>query len=450
MRTRLGLTIYGFVGLLFLASGAAAAQTQPTTQQTSQPGSRQSAQPAANPAAPKSIPRAQFRAADTDPDEPPINAFLEYAEPQRWTARVQVDVTAFEYSNNQLLEVQVWDMNTLALIFPAIRETASTSGDISSITGELRVADRVYTRDYSIIQGYHSDAIYTRWDAKDLVGVREISVVVEPKVRCWETVLNEEAASAVGWPKGDYPTEARSTFGAQYGVDFTEFDDDATRSVPALVARWTEGRDPRSIPPLQLAKYFAGRVAELVQPAAPGLQRGRTRLRRGFEGIQLLGPDRTIRGGRGSPFDSACVLAAVYREAGLPARIVVGLREFDEYDTDDLTREELQGVDALHAYVEFFLYDEVTGDQGWIPVDPVRIRRQSSRARPLDQPWEYFGTHNELDFFIPLSVHFQPPTTVRAYGSPGFWGWFVTPGAPATAFQQLTFATYNTPVTGGD
>ena len=424
--------------LLTLAAGLAGAQ--PAQQTGGQP---------ASPAAPKAIPRAQLPT-DFDPDEPPLNDYLTYSEPQHWTARVQVDVTAFEVVNRNQLEVQNWNMDTLALVFPAIQETSSATGDLSKITGELRVADRVFTKDYSIIRGYHSGAVYTRWDAANLRGIREVTLIYEPRVNCWETQLDEAAAASVGWPQGDYPSDARSTFEPQYGVDYTELEPDAAERIPQLVNRWTEGRDPKSIPPLQLAKYFAGRVVELVQPAAPGLQRGRTPQRRGFEGFRVLGPDRTVRAGRGSPFDIACLLAAVYREAGLPARVVVGLREFDDFDTDDLNRVELQGIDALHAYVEFFLYDEATGNQGWIPVDPVMIRKQSSRAKPLNQPWEFFGTHDELDHFIPLSFHFHPPTTVRAYGSPGFWGWFVTPSSPATAFQQLTFATYNTPVRGGD
>jgi hypothetical protein len=408
-------------------------------------------QPAAsNPAAPKPITRADFNLGDRRPDEPPLNAYLTYDNPQRWTARTQVDIAAFEFTTRAQVEIQFWSFDTLAVIFPVIRETAAASGDPTTVKGELRVADRPVTTDYTLIQGYHSDAIYTRWDARELVDIREVSLVSESSVRAWETTLNERAASAVGWPKGPYPIEARSTFQTQFGVGYTEFIDDADQSVPGLIKLWTEGRDPKSIPPLQLAKYLAGRVIELVQPANPGFQRGRPRRSLGFEGFRLLGPDRTIAGGRGSPFDIACVLAAVYREAGLPARIVVGLREFDEYDTDDLTREELLGIDALHAYVEFFLYDEDSGDSGWIPVDPVRIRRQSSRAKPLDQAWEYFGTHDELDHFIPLAFHFHPPTTVRAYGSPGLWGWYATPSVPEMAFQQLTFATFNTPVRGRD
>ena len=440
-----------FLTAMFFSNGAIVAQpaSQPPSQPAGQSGNQPANQPAANPVAPKAIPRAQLPG-DFDPNEPPVNAFLEYSEPQHWTARMQIDVTAFEYSNNQLQEIQVWDFATLAVVFPVIEATSAATGDLAKVRGELRVTDRLYTRDYSIIRGYPGDAVYTRWDASDLAGIREVTILVEPEVNCWETTLNEQAASKVGWPKGEYPSKARSTFDPQYGIDYTEFDREANLRVPALVDRWTEGRDPKSIPPLQLAKYLAGRVVELVQPAAPGLQRGRISTRRGFEGVRVLGPDRTIRAGRGSPFDIACTLAAVYREAGLPARLVIGLREFDEFDTTDVTREELRGIEALHAYVEFYLYDEATGDEGWIPVDPVMLRKQSSRAPALNQPWEYFGTHNQLDHFIPLAFHFHPPTTVRAYGSPAFWGWFATPAAPATAFQQLTFATYNTPVRGGD
>lgn len=382
-------------------------------------------------------------------DDPPVNAFLAYSQPTDWTARVQVDVTSFQRSDQFGFEIQEWTFDTLALIFPIMRETASSIADPRDARGQLRVADRPYTSEFRIIEGYHSDAAFGRWDARELVRVRDISLVFESRVRSWETRLDEAAAARVGWPEGDWPTEARSTFAPQYGVEYLADSAPTTKAVDEMLERWTEGKDPKSIPPLTLAKYLAGRVAEQVQPVGQGLQTGRSRTRRGFEGFQLQGVERTLRSGRGAPFDMVATLANVYRRAGLPARIVIGLREFDQYNTNDLTREQLRGESALHAYVEFFLYDEKTGDQGWIPVDIVRIRAQSSRARPLDQKWDYFGNHDELDHFIPLSFHFHPPTTVRAYGSPAMWGWFVTPAAPATAFQQLTFATHNTPVRGG-
>jgi hypothetical protein len=113
----------GTAALLALFAGAAwlgsPASAQPAARQPA------SAQPAANPAAPKATPRADFNMGDRDPDEPPLNAFLEYSEPQPWTARVQVDITAFEFSNRQQLSIHSWNFETLAVIFPVIRETAS-------------------------------------------------------------------------------------------------------------------------------------------------------------------------------------------------------------------------------------------------------------------------------------------------------------------------------------
>ncbi len=381
--------------------------------------------------------------------DPPENAVLTYTEPQDWTVRVQVDVTAYERSDQFRAEIQTWTFDTMALIFPIIRETSAAVGDPDAVEGVLRVGGRDYTSAFKVIDGYPGGAVYGRWDARELVKAREISLVFQSSVRSWETHIDEEAAGRFGWPRGDWPTEARGTFAPMFGVEYVGDRPPTTAAIDRVLKKWTDGKDPKSIAPYTLAKYLAGRVVELVQPAARGLQGGRSRNRRGFEGFRLLGAERTINSGRGSPFDIAAVLAGVYRRAGLPARIVIGLREFDEYDTTDVQRDELRGEGALHAYVEFFLYDEKTGDQAWVPVDIVQMRKDSSRARPLDRPWKYFGTHDQLDYFIPLSFHFHPPTTVRAYGSPGLWGWFVTPAPPAAAFQQLTFSTYNTPVRGG-
>ncbi len=384
------------------------------------------------------------------PVEPPVNAWLSYSESQAWTARVQVDVTAYEHTTSNRFEVQSWEIDSLAMIFPIMTETCASMGDAGSIKSEFRVADRVYSDEFKVIDGYHSGAAFARWDAQEMSGVRDISVVFEPSVRSWEVELDGAKASAVEWPKGDWPTAARSTFEPQYGVDFVGQAEPTMEAAEKLIERWTEGNDPKSIKPLVLAKFLAGKVIETVQPTGNGLQGSRTSRRRGFEGFAVQGVEKTLRSGRGSPFDMVAALAGVYRKAGLPARVVIGLREYDEYDTDDLNRGDLNGEGGLHAYVEFFLYDEASGGSGWIPVDIVKIRKSSSRPRPLDQDWEYFGTHDELDHFIPLSYHFHPPTTVRAYGSPAMWGWFVTPATPAAAFQKLTFGSYNTPVRGGE
>jgi hypothetical protein len=212
-----------------------------------------------------------------------------------------------------------------------------------------------------------------------------------------------------------------------------------------LVDRWTRGKDPKSIPPAQLAKFFAGEVQRLVQPSGNGIGYNRLGL---MEGIDLQGAPFTADRGRGSEFDMVCVLAAVYREAGLPARIVVGYDIGESKDEDRGNFLRRRGSEDLRAWVEFALIDEATGRTCWIPVDVVRMRKVSSRTPPLDQPWKYFGTHDELDGLIPFAFQFHPPTTVRAYGSPGFWGWLVTPTPPARADQTLRFIATTTPKVG--
>jgi hypothetical protein len=70
-------------------------------------------------------------------------------------------------------------------------------------------------------------------------------------------------------------------------------------------------------------------------------------------------------------------------------------------------------------------------------VDVVKLRKTSNRPAALDRPWKYFGTNDQLDHILPFAFHFHPPTDVVSYGSPGFWGWFVSPKAPEQAEQAI-------------
>jgi hypothetical protein len=217
--------------------------------------------------------------------------------------------------------------------------------------------------------------------------------------------------------------------------------------IKELVKRWTSGKDPKTIKPLPLAKYLAGEVLGWVQPSGNGL--GYNRIGQ-LEGIDLQGAPLTAERRRGSEFDMVCLLAAVYREAGLPARTVIGYDIGETKDEDRRNFLEKKGSEDIRTWLEFALLDEGTGQLHWIPVDVVRLRKAGSRPPPLEKEWRYFGTHDELDGMIPFAFHFHPPTTVRAYGSPGFWGWLVTPKPPETAVQALSFSAWSTPKRGSD
>ncbi|MEO1512607.1 MAG: hypothetical protein AAFU70_11070, partial [Planctomycetota bacterium] len=123
--------------------------------------------------------------------------------------------------------------------------------------------------------------------------------------------------------------------------------------------------------------------------------------------------------------------------AGSPAsRMVYSIEDLEENED---RRSGLDDAAEIRAHVEFYLHDQATRTGGWIPADPARLREMSSRAPNLDRDWPFFGTHDELEYRAPFAFHAHPPTSVRAYGAPAFWGWIGTPGTPAAAIQGFTF-----------
>jgi hypothetical protein len=109
-----------------------------------------------------------------------------------------------------------------------------------------------------------------------------------------------------------------------------------------------------------------------------------------------------------------------------------------------------RGSSDLRAWAEFALVDPKSGKEIWVPVDVVRMRKSGSRAKPIDQKWNYFGSHDELDRVVPFAFQFHPPTTVVAHGAPAFWGWLVTPQPPERVMQTLRFVGITAPITADD
>src|SRR5581483_8784634 len=147
----------------------------------------------------------------------------------------------------------------------------------------------------------------------------------------------------------------------------------------------------------------------------------------------------TLKKGKGSEFDMVCALAAVYRAAGLPARTVIGF-DVGQSKTDGRRFLGKRGSSELRAWVEFPLVNPRDNALVWVPVDIVRMRKSSSRAKPLEQRWPFFGDNDALDRVIPFAFQFHPPTTVVSYGSPAFWGWLVMPKPPERVLQAVRFS----------
>ena len=331
---------------------------------------------------------------------------------------------------------------------PTLREFKFTVNDIDA----TRIPEFKLEIVRSMASGkpYHSGVWLALLKLGRGINAREVDFELKIPSRSWETRFDEQAARAIAWPTGAWPADAASTLTPMALLDISP--DGRTTlpnaSIRALLARWTDGKDPKTIPPATLAKWLAGQVMQHVQISGNGLAATRNGL---LEGVSLQIPEQTAQTGVGSEFDMVMLLTAVYRMAGLPARIVVGYdTEADSRDEPGFLGRQGNGGD-LCAWVEFCLYDQANNSVNWVPVDIVRLRSKGNRLPDnyLDRPMEFFGNHDELDDIIPFAFQFFPPTTVRSYGSPGFWGWFVTPIAPDRAWQSIDIRASTTPRRGG-
>jgi hypothetical protein len=364
-------------------------------------------QPAAAPAS--GSPRSD---ASTAPAPPEVNGrYMRLVKRREWTIRAQITL---HLDSNFWLGIDGNDgsrfrFDGMSMIFPVLRSSASSFWRPDTHEGTLYVANERVDTTSTLIGPYHAGAVYARYDSGP--GVTQVVRLIHThQVTSWDTIFDEREALKVPWPKGEWPDEARSTFGAQAFVNPRQ---DPEPPVADLVRLWTEGKDPKSISPVLLAKWLAGKVQEHVQLIGDGVNRaygigGGAAV----EGVELQGAAQTALLGKGSTHDMACLLAAVYRAAGLPARTVIGVDE----DPERKSRE-------VRSWVEFCLYDEASQTLTWVPVDIARLRARSSRMLPLDRPWEYFGTHDELHRVAPFALHFIPPVDVRSYNSPAFYGW---------------------------
>lgn len=407
--------------------------------------------PAPTPAAPAGQPGATPSIVPPPPVPVPtgpsfLDKVITQGRTRNWTLRPQVHLAAYQTDPQKLgkpgykeLQVIRLKFDTAAVVFPVPYGSAGHLCDTESVSGTLLFDDRVVDRDIDFADNYAAGTRLARWEMTSKEG-REVDLKIEIPMTCWETVFDEKLAEKAIWPAGGvWPGEAASTFGPQIGVDYQE------PLIAQTLDKWTGGKDPKSIKPVALAKYLASKVLESTQPSGLGYINARNGE---LEGFDLQGAARTLELGRGSEHDIACLLCAMYRAAGLPARTVIGydVRETKGEDSGFLGRE--KGSAKLRSWVEFYLFDEAANKGLWVPVDIVRQRKSSSRPPAIDKPWKYFGNNDELDDVMPVAFQYHPPTTVVAHGSYAFWGWLTTPRLQEGPSQYIRFESMSTPNRG--
>jgi hypothetical protein len=330
---------------------------------------------------------------------------------------------------------------TASILFPVIERCASasaTGGTKPSAT--LTIDGKTIPEKLELLKGFPAGTELGKWSFAD-VEATQIDFRVTLPMRVSRTTYDDKLAESLDWPK-EWPEVATSTFKPQWYVDFGPKGPIDMSPVKDLVKTWTRGGDPKALKPAVLAKFLAGEVMKHVQISGNGLASARTGE---IEGFALQGAAETAVSKRGSEFDAVCLLAAVYRQAGIPARTVIGYEWSSGRERDKLFSK--RGGSDYRAWVEFALVDPATGPGTvvWVPVDIIRMRKSSPQTPALDKPWRYFGTHDELGRIVPIAFQFHPPTDVVSHGSPAFYGWMVTPRPPSFVQQAIRFEVISTP-----
>ena len=393
---------------------------------------------------------------------------LSNPESHRVTLRIQLLTDIEQNITRDAVRFDTWQVDSMSVVLPVITRTGTSVGVPANIKGGLWLDGVQVDSTPTIIGPYQGQAMYARYEATN-VSLRGFRVEQVADIVSYESTYDEPLAMTLGWPE-QWPPEADSTFQPQQLISEQRSALANEGPVNDLVRAWTEGQDPKAIPPAQLAKYLTAKVWEHVSVDRPSISNrpsdgglilrydgeaetlgGSNRVRSSAGrpialdvGFNIQHVDETARTGRGSDHDACMLLTAVFRAAGLPARVVIGYRERSD------TQQRLSTSKRYHPWVEFALYDPAAqGGKGqviWIPVDLLELMGSSSRARPIDQTWNHFGTSDELDHAAPLATHFHPPTTVRSYAVPALYGWTTTPPPPDRASQGMYVNLSSTPI----
>lgn len=239
--------------------------------------------------------------------------------------------------------------------------------------------------------------------------------------------VDEARAAQITWPR-HWPPELHRFLEAE---PFIESADPRFRE---FVERVSQGR-LREVPPFVAAK-------ELVRAAAlfPTSTVGSGVVRQGLgaiNGIDVNGAVSLLASGVGTPADGVCLAVAVLRAAGIPARPVLGVTRYD----DQSRRFQSRGGVGPWVWGEFWL-----PQAGWIPFDPVVMRRQALPQAGIQTAWKGFASFRDLNALVPLAWSFVPPAPLQPAGPPAMWGsslaGLVTPAIGGPVEQRVAYATW--------
>ena len=336
-------------------------------------------------------------------------------------------------TNNIILE-------SLLAVFPLMGDSSMHHVYRDAVTSQLRLDKKIVDADPEIRSGFQGPTQLLEWQATD-INTPIITVHVEIPVTSYDTRIDEDRAFQVPWPPDDHEWDPNLAANLQAQL----FVEPAHPAIQSLLNEWTRGK-PRKVAPYYLAKYLAGKVVEYYTPEGRILEaqgRGATTLDVSailISGFRVDGSVHAAETAKGSPLDAANLLTALYRAAGIPARVVIAY---------DVLRSSEYSTLVVRAWTEFYLYDPRDDHGEWIPVD-IQLQRQfSNRMPPIDRQWQFFGHNEQFQFTAPLAYHWIPPAAITNAGPPALWGWIPVPGNPLPS-QQIAITVIGTPKRGAD
>lgn len=377
--------------------------------------------------------------------------FLTHENTKALTLVVRLGIRQADFKNADGMPTEKnFSFEEATVVFPVLDRTGSSTGSsVDKSKSSVSVGDTEFPNKITVKPNMNSGARFGYWHIPASSGA-SLTFTLEYPTICSNTVFDEATAMKVVWPEGKWPAVCQSTFEPQLYLDYGAVNGVVgpydTKLIDQNITSWLKGQDPKSMTPVLLAKVLAGELQGAVQISTQGLNFNKNGE---IEGFDLKSPAETLSKRRGSQFEVAALTTAVYRRAGLPARVVVG---FDVGEDDSKIFDGGKKQNELRAWTEFALWDEATKTLTWVPVDVPRMRKAGSRPRSVDREWPFFGTHNELNHVVPIAHHFHPPAPIntRAYGSPALYGLWFRPEAPGVASQHLSLSALSTATTSKD
>ncbi len=374
------------------------------------------------------------------------NPYIKHTDPWRWDVKSQLFLrTGVRYyheagflrpsSSRERVESISWPLDDLEVVFPVLRTGSYFWSPNLEVSASIRTEHHTNLPDPERMYTKLTGSEYTRFQTDIDDDIYMLHITHTSHVVSADTVFDHKKALQLPWP--DQWSENASRF-LSPKVDSVgyELEQDADDIVEQLVSFWVEEKDPKIIPQLELVKFLTGKVIEHVQVRNPPSEIASQIAVRfsevsavtgsSWSGLVVRSADQVALEPDGTKHDLATLLTAVLRCADVPARVVVCIDQTD----DDV-------IEQMISMVEFAMYAPELDLTFWVPIDVDRLRLNGKRASQYQQWWNYFGSHDELNDYVPIANYFHPPAEYRGYDLPALYGIRSTSQLPDYAVQTL-------------